>query len=436
MSLKIAEVVSIDDPDKMGKSRIRVFGIHDDKTNIPDDTLPWAIPFKPTDDPAINKIGSGGNGLLKGSKVFVQSWDDGKGKQIYYIVGSVPKAGDEKKGSTENGSTSIDTSKGSTPTASREKDVNPVIDSPIKDSKKTPGSEKDEGKNIHDETKKKTKQGDKPTIGTEEASTGDVLSTIKKIDPNNSAGSIPNAVNSLSKLLSMDKMNSSNGTNAIVGQVLGQTFNNIIGILGKQLVLNCIKNITSPTNPQNINNNVYKFSENEDVIEVLQHMLLHLGHCLEEKEIIESSTEELDKLKLLIGNDAYEQLLKELKNNTLTKEKLLKIINLLRLKTQNQAMQLQSGTSQDNILLSVMMLLPKLGPLINNTVNTFLPKTVLDQDKIKESLKKYSKNQVILNKKENIIKEIFSGSNSVLSNKIAGISSLKGLFNPTNGKIL
>jgi len=122
-SIFIAEVVSVQDPHQSGRVKVRIYGRHDDKTNIPDDALPWAQVVQPVTSAANGRMGTAPVGLVVGSRVFGQ-WID-VDHQLPVIVGSVGRAGDAMEGQTSGGVPTIDTATGSIPPASQGNPNNP-----------------------------------------------------------------------------------------------------------------------------------------------------------------------------------------------------------------------------------------------------------------------------------------------------------------------
>lgn len=110
-------VVNVKDPHESGRVQIRVFGRHDDTTNIPDDSLPWALVQQPVTSAAQGRIGSAPTGLIKGSRI-TGIWLDSD-HQLPLVLGSVGKSGDIVPGATENGAPKIDTSMGSIPSSAQ-----------------------------------------------------------------------------------------------------------------------------------------------------------------------------------------------------------------------------------------------------------------------------------------------------------------------------
>ena len=76
------------DPEKFGRYKVRILGYHTlDKSVLPTESLPWAIPMQPVTSAAISGVGSSPTGLVEGSAVigFFVDGDDG---QIPVIMGS------------------------------------------------------------------------------------------------------------------------------------------------------------------------------------------------------------------------------------------------------------------------------------------------------------------------------------------------------------
>jgi len=81
-------VEDINDPLKVGRCRVRVFGFHSSDRNIvPIESLPWASPMQPITSAAISGIGTSPTGLLRGSHVF-GFFRDGLDAQQPVMLGS------------------------------------------------------------------------------------------------------------------------------------------------------------------------------------------------------------------------------------------------------------------------------------------------------------------------------------------------------------
>lgn len=78
-----------DDPLKLGRVRVRVFGQHDaDKTKIPTKTLPWAYILLPATEAAISGVGRSPTGIVPGTHV-AGIYLDGGSAQFPMIIGSI-----------------------------------------------------------------------------------------------------------------------------------------------------------------------------------------------------------------------------------------------------------------------------------------------------------------------------------------------------------
>jgi len=84
-------VEDINDPVELGRVRVRCYGWHtEDKSQIPTDSLPWAVVVTPTTSASVSGIGET-FGLLQGSWVF-GIFIDGQRAQEPMILGSLPGA--------------------------------------------------------------------------------------------------------------------------------------------------------------------------------------------------------------------------------------------------------------------------------------------------------------------------------------------------------
>lgn len=90
MQLYIGVVESREDPLKVGRCQVRVFGVHSEsKTDVPTSSLPWAIPLLPITSAGISGIGASPTGLVEGTHVFV-FFQDEDSKQQPIMMGSIP----------------------------------------------------------------------------------------------------------------------------------------------------------------------------------------------------------------------------------------------------------------------------------------------------------------------------------------------------------
>jgi len=82
--IKFGTVVDINDPEKLGRVKINVFGLHD---NIETKNLSWSMVMMPGNTPAKDGIGSSVN-LLVGTLVAGLCLD--KSQQEFFVLGTIP----------------------------------------------------------------------------------------------------------------------------------------------------------------------------------------------------------------------------------------------------------------------------------------------------------------------------------------------------------
>ena len=86
----IGVVEDRDDPERLGRCRVRIFGYHTDDINLlPTGDLPWAIPIQPVTSASISGLGATPVGLVPGA--WVTGWFlDGEDAQQPIILGTIP----------------------------------------------------------------------------------------------------------------------------------------------------------------------------------------------------------------------------------------------------------------------------------------------------------------------------------------------------------
>lgn len=92
----IGVVEDRDDPLKQGRVRVRAYGIHGDKVEIPVSSIPWATVLMPGFSASSNQVGISSTGLQLGS-VAIGFFMDGKEAQQPIVLGSMPGKGDIPK---------------------------------------------------------------------------------------------------------------------------------------------------------------------------------------------------------------------------------------------------------------------------------------------------------------------------------------------------
>lgn len=85
-----------DDPLKLGRLRVRVHSIHDDKENIPTDSLHWASVILPITSASLNGIGISPTGIKVGTTVF-GFFADGSETQLPIVLGTLAGIPEEGK---------------------------------------------------------------------------------------------------------------------------------------------------------------------------------------------------------------------------------------------------------------------------------------------------------------------------------------------------
>jgi hypothetical protein len=87
-------VEDINDPEKSGRVRVRIFGVHNkSKVNIPTEDLPWSLVMGPATSPGISGVGHSSH-LLRGSWV-VGTFVDNE-CQDFLVFGSIPTKSPKK----------------------------------------------------------------------------------------------------------------------------------------------------------------------------------------------------------------------------------------------------------------------------------------------------------------------------------------------------
>jgi len=89
--LKFGTIVDINDPDKLGRVKVNVYGLHD---NVETKNLGWSIVMMPGNTPAKDGVGSSVN-LLVGTLVAGTCLD--RGMQEFLVMGTMPTKTDGKE---------------------------------------------------------------------------------------------------------------------------------------------------------------------------------------------------------------------------------------------------------------------------------------------------------------------------------------------------
>jgi len=86
----LGTVVDVNDPDKLDRVKVRVYGIHTSNTvDIPNDKLPWARVLIPVTEGGSSGLGA--NSQIKPRAFVFGLFLDGKNSQLPLVLGSMPK---------------------------------------------------------------------------------------------------------------------------------------------------------------------------------------------------------------------------------------------------------------------------------------------------------------------------------------------------------
>jgi hypothetical protein len=248
LSWWIGEVVNVYDPDQSGRVQVRVYGRHDDVSNVPDDALPWALPLQPVTSAAYGKLGTAPLGLVRGSKI-MGFWMD-QDQQYPVIWGSFGKAGDPVPGQTQDGTEKIDIKTGSIPSPAINQsdpvamnpfsklypdrvDITKINDPRGQDFKKLNQFTPSIGVINNEKVDTKLKEPTKPTTASvDKNDKSDVIDHIIKSDPDKLSRALPNLVDSYKGVRDIMSVTSPAGlTNLLAGGIQG-VIGKLAGSLG------------------------------------------------------------------------------------------------------------------------------------------------------------------------------------------------------------
>jgi hypothetical protein len=86
----IGRVIDVNDPEKAGRVKIRIYGMHDNEVSIPDADLPWARCVFPVTNPVSKGVAGPTTGLVVGSVVVGYFADEAR--QIPLVEGSLGRS--------------------------------------------------------------------------------------------------------------------------------------------------------------------------------------------------------------------------------------------------------------------------------------------------------------------------------------------------------
>ncbi len=383
-------VVNVMDPDQEGRVQVRIHGLHDDETNIPNSALPWSKPSQPITSAAHNKIGTSAVGAVVGTSVFGMFLDEDQQYPIH--IGTVAKAGDaSSSGTSSSGAETLETGTNSTPPGSRILN-NAFITRASQNIKNddqtqityqnnyTPTEQKDsDGVDITAKAIAKTKYASNPSVASLTTLAGSVLQQLQQVDPQNLNAVLQQAIPAFIQMKDLNTFSSAEGSLGVMGQTLGNAFQQIASQIGQSALIN---NIASAIENGGMSSNLST---------VLEQALLNLN-----TPIIASDT--VQGVINLSLQSLIDTLLPLLNNGSLTLYQFENIISIFLQEIQNNGSQavLGEGATQSNIFNMLTTLLPTIAQNIQTTLNTHLPPSFLDQGLVSQALQKFSMNQAFV----------------------------------------
>lgn len=387
-----------------GRAQIRVYGQHDDQSNIKDKDLYWALPIQPITSAAHSKKGTAPVGLVVGS-VVVGYWQDAD-HTIPMMTGTIAKAGDPKEGASKDGSKEIDKDKNSTPTTARNKDVNPVL--------KKPNPETDDGKNVVEEGIKNAKAPSQKSIGTvtngeqqgsKVQKKDDVLDKVKKVDPKNESASVEKAVDQLRKMKEIGDLTSAGGLLQMASSAAAQALTIISSHAPLGNVLDGLSEALS-TGMSDVAAQALSDAASA-LVSALNSGALAMAELLSQDlsslvgQVVDAAAREL-----------VDALLIKFQTGTITADGLVAAIEALIESLKKKGSQAGLGLPLDGAgaAQNAIQLMGAVGSLVQSALKDHLPKSVLDQSKVTKTLDKYTKAQARVKKREDHAKEAFSSA--------------------------
>lgn len=419
----IGIVVSIFDPDMEGKVQARVFGLHDDTTNVPDNMLIWMKPAQDITSAAQNKMGTSPHGVVKGS-IIGGYWLDSD-RQHGVFTHTIAKAGDPQTGSgtTTNGQQTLMQGTNSTPPGARvannafqtrnnkkvpitqldnAQSQYPTVGTPAG----TSGENKDsDGVDVTGNAIGNTQSATNPTVGTSNP-IGQILNQIEQLDPQKINSVLPQAVNNFIKILDLHTFSSTAGSTGLLGTMLGQA----MSAIGASNVLNALGN-----SPQ-----VGQLSTQAQ--SALQSAIGSAASGGGGGVSTMSPT-----IQAVAGQSqvALTQALTGLVNTkTLNATTLNALVAAFLAEIQNNGSQMALGSSQGNILSNLTSLLPTIAGAIESVLQGHLPSSVLNQGLISNAVQAFSYQQAFIKApstgKKFLAQQAVQGAISTSAKKLLG----------------
>lgn len=190
------KVINVMDPKKQGRIQVRVFGLHDNETLIPDKDLPWVLPSIPINAGASYRgVSASPVGVIPGS--IVDGYFADRQRTILIATGTLQSAGRTKSGETIDGSYALDPAYNDVTNSARGKDLNAAL-----------GLKNFPAISQIGAVFPNVSAG----VGYHPQRTGNILSLLSSIDPKNMSGVLSGSVTNFIKAQAMTQLGSSLGS--------------------------------------------------------------------------------------------------------------------------------------------------------------------------------------------------------------------------------
>jgi len=377
----IGRVVNVFDSDQDGRVQVRIYGHHDDSTNIPDSDLLWAKPHQDITSAAQNKMGGTPVGVIVGS--IIRGYFLDKDKQTPIFTGTIAKAGDPQSSNIlDNAIMSLIPGTNSSPLGSRiasnafitRKGKNIMNDD---SGSSTPQEQKDsDGVDIVGQAKSATKFATYPTVGSITNPLGSILTQIQSNDPQNLNGVLKQAVAAYIKIKDLNSVSSAGGVNNLLGQALGSAMSS----LGPSIT-SAIQSLTNSGGLSSIAQQALSIAS----------QFVSSGASL--SNTLSAAMQGVVNQSL---GSLTSQLTQLASSGQLNVNTLNALLNSIFSELQNNGSQSIIGTNQNNILNELESVIPQIAPLIQSTLTGHLPASVLNNSIITKALQAFSMNQGFL----------------------------------------
>lgn len=185
-------VVNVMDPTKQGRIQVRLFGLHDNETLIPDKDLYWALPRVPINSGASYRgVAAAPVGVIPGS--IVDGYFADSERTILIVTGTIQAAGKTKRGEIVDGSYALDPAYNDVTNSARGTDLNAALGLRNLPALAQIGTA---FPNIS------------AGVGSLDTRTGNLLSIMSRIDPTNASGVIAQGVTGFLKAQALGQLSS------------------------------------------------------------------------------------------------------------------------------------------------------------------------------------------------------------------------------------